>query len=249
MSGGLDLDLMNLSIRQHVADKQAEEWQPVCGGIRFKRKFDKRSFPLLGDKEDDDEPLIRTRSHVAMAGPRLSVPVATVYRMFLNEKGRWHWPANGADLVYPGIFLGDAATAICIRVLKDLGITAVLNAAQGDMDNWSYVNTKEHYYAGTGIEFMGVPAIDLKHYPMHRHFHEAADFIEKVVKSGGVVLVHCVQGISRSATLILAYLIIKKKIKIAEAISIIKSKRSCGPNEGFCQQLIELNDQVHGLKT
>ena len=29
--------------------------------------------------------------------------------------GKWHWPVNGADEVYPGIYLGDAATALCTR--------------------------------------------------------------------------------------------------------------------------------------
>ena len=32
--------------------------------------------------------------------------------------GRWHYPVNGADLVYPGVYLGDAPTALCTRYLK-----------------------------------------------------------------------------------------------------------------------------------
>ena len=34
------------------------------------------------------------------------------------------------------------STALCVSVLKDLGVTAVLNAAMGDMPDWNYVNTK-----------------------------------------------------------------------------------------------------------
>ncbi|TRY71164.1 hypothetical protein TCAL_15050 [Tigriopus californicus] len=109
---------------------------------------------------------------------------------------------------------------MCIHILKDLGIGAVLNTAQGNMTDWSYVNTKASYYQNTGIQFLGIPAIDLKHYPINTHFKETCDFIESVLKKKGRVLVHCVQGIS--------------------------SKRFIGPNEGFTEQLIELNDQVHG---
>ena len=39
----------------------------------------------------------------------LSVSVATVRSWYFDPKtGRWRWPVNGADLVYPGIYLGDA---------------------------------------------------------------------------------------------------------------------------------------------
>ncbi len=36
-------------------------------------------------------------------------------------------------------------------MLKKLGVTAVLNAAQGEMTDWNYVNTKQSYYSGKGI--------------------------------------------------------------------------------------------------
>ena len=132
-------------------------------------------------------------------------------------------------------------------VLGDLGITAVLNAAQGDLEGWSVVNTKESYYTRVGIQFMGVPAVDLNSFPLMDYFQRAADWIENILSKGGVVLVHCVKGISRSATLIIAFLIIKKKMTLQQAILMIKKKRSIAPNEGFMQQLIELNDRTHNL--
>ena len=51
------------------------------------------------------------------------------------------------------------ATALCTGRLREMGVTGVLNAAQGSMTDWSYVNTKEIYYTGVGITFLGVPAI------------------------------------------------------------------------------------------
>ena len=39
-----------------------------------------------------------------------------------------------------------STTALCIGILRDLGVTAVLNAAQGTMSEWNYVNTRESYY-------------------------------------------------------------------------------------------------------
>ena len=56
-------------------------------------------------------------------------------------------------------------------------MTAVLNAAQGNLEGWSVVNTKESYYTGVGIQFLGVPAIDLNSFPLSDYFEQAADWI------------------------------------------------------------------------
>ena len=125
------------------------------------------------------------------------------------------------------------------------------------------MNTKEGFYRPHGIQFLGVPGVDLNSFPLADYFHEAADFIDLILREGGRVFVHCVQvgavnslrhqdifylqGISRSATLVLAFLIIKKKIRLEDAIKSIGVKRSIAPNEGFMLQLIELNDDVHKL--
>ena len=70
-----------------------------------------------------------------------------------------------------------------------MAVTAVLNAAYGSMSDWNYVNTKAIYYTGVGIEFLGVPAIDLKWYPICNHFEEASNFIDEVIQSKGKYLI------------------------------------------------------------
>ena len=70
-----------------------------------------------------------------------------------------------------------------------MGVTAILNAAQGTMSGWNYVNTKESYYTKCGIKFLGVPALDVKHYPINEHFVEAANYIDDVIKNKGTYTV------------------------------------------------------------
>ena len=61
---------------------------------------------------------------------------------------------------------------MCLNMLRAYGVTAVLNAAQGEMSDWNYINTKASYYAKDNIRFLGVPAFDSKTYPIRcAHYH------------------------------------------------------------------------------
>ena len=76
----------------------------------FKRRFDKRHYPLLGEDLDtpvnqDDMVHLRGRKHAAKP---LSVSVQRIYDLLVDPvTGKWKWPVNDADEVYPGILLGD----------------------------------------------------------------------------------------------------------------------------------------------
>ena len=70
------------------------------------------------------------------------------------------------------------------------------------------------------------------------YIHESFKLIEKSLSRNESVLIHCKEGISRSATLIMGYLILKYKLKRAEALEMLESKRNCvHPNHGFYKQL------------
>jgi len=69
---------------------------------------------------------------------------------------------------------------------------------------------------------------------------DAVLFIESARMSGGRCLVHCVQGISRSATVVIAYLIASEGWSVQTALQFVKERRSLiAPNPGFLQQLQE----------
>lgn len=91
---------------------------------------------------------------------------------------------------------------------------------------------------------MGFPLIDQPSSDISRYFYIAAKFIENGINGGGKVLVHCMVGMSRSATCVLAYLMICKRMSASEAIRTVRMHRDIRPNDGFIQQLADLDNEL-----
>ena len=69
-------------------------------------------------------------------------------------------------------------------------------------------------------------------------FYECIQFIENVREKKGRVLVHCIQGISRSVSIVMAYIIFTKKFSYDKAFTFVQAKREISyPNFGFSIQL------------
>ena len=63
------------------------------------------------------------------------------------------------------------------------------------------------------VNIVDIPGQDIKKY-----FPECLKYIEKSIQEGGRVLVHCIAGISRSASVVIAYLIYKNGMTFTEAL-------------------------------
>lgn len=57
----------------------------------------------------------------------------------------------------------------------------------------------------------------------------------------GKVFVHCLMGVSRSATLVLAFLMICEQLTLKEAARVVRQHRDICPNPGFLNQLRHLD--------
>ncbi|XVF08615.1 hypothetical protein REPUB_Repub07fG0018100 [Reevesia pubescens] len=76
---------------------------------------------------------------------------------------------------------------------------------------------------------------------------EACDFIDHVEEIGGRVLVHCFEGKSRSATVVIVYLMLRKNLTLLEAWNALKRvHRRAQPNDGFARILLDLDRKLHG---
>jgi len=64
-----------------------------------------------------------------------------------------------------------------------IGITHVVNTAEGH--RFGMVNTDAHFYRDSGIRYLGLPLLDHPCANIREYFHQAADFIDDAIKSGG----------------------------------------------------------------
>ncbi|XP_017552048.2 dual specificity protein phosphatase family protein [Pygocentrus nattereri] len=147
---------------------------------------------------------------------------------------------NAVDEVWPNLFIGNVAIAQNRTTLKKLGITHILNVAhskQGSIGDQSYYGEEFVYY--------GIPAEDSSKFDLSVHFRPASDFIHKALKKkNGKVLVHCIMGVSRSSTLVLAYLMLRHRLTLRSAIQKVVQRRAIYPNRNFLSLLLELDTQL-----
>ncbi|XP_022286187.1 dual specificity protein phosphatase 3-like [Crassostrea virginica] len=151
-------------------------------------------------------------------------------------------PKENFNEVYPNILLGNYFIAKNKDELKRKGVTHVVNCAQGTKFN--QINTDEEYFVGTEIKFLGLQATDTAKFPMNQYFHPASEFIEEALSNKGVVYVHCMSGMSRSGSIVLAYLMIKRGMSVLDAVKVVRAKREIFPNDGFLKQLCELDQEL-----
>lgn len=154
--------------------------------------------------------------------------------------------------------------------LWQLGVTHVLNAAHGKL----CCKGNADFY-GTTVKYFGVPANDLPTFDLSPFFYPAAEFIHRALSSdgkpsrllwdfalkqnicvftfgllwlSGKVFVHCAVGVSRSAALVLAYLMIHHRHSLLSSVHCVQQKRWIFPNRGFLKQLIRLDQKLQELK-
>jgi len=89
--------------------------------------------------------------------------------------------------------------------------------------------------------YMFVKILDLEVVDLHQYLSQCISFIDNAINSKKNVLVHCNAGVSRSASVILAYLIVKNNLTFDDAYLMVKTARPCiKPNDGFMIQLRKL---------
>jgi protein-tyrosine phosphatase len=133
------------------------------------------------------------------------------------------------------LYLGDRRSAKNKEVLQALGITHIVNVtlARGDGGVHNFFEDTPPF------EYHRVPIQDSDGADILPFLSAAFAFIDEAREKGHSVLIHCQQGVSRSPTLVIAYLMKKMGLKLAQAYSLLRRKRAqVKPKGNFLQQLM-----------
>ncbi|XP_043937694.1 dual specificity protein phosphatase 22-A-like [Protopterus annectens] len=135
---------------------------------------------------------------------------------------------GGMSKILDGLFLGNIRDSEDKETLAKNGITHILsvyNSAKPVLEDMTY---------------LCIQASDSSNQNLIQHFKECITFIHECRLHGGGCLVHCLAGVSRSTTVLVAYLMTVSKFGWEDCIAAVKAIRSyVGPNFGFQQQLQE----------
>ncbi|KAL7074810.1 hypothetical protein ACQ4LE_005604 [Meloidogyne hapla] len=136
--------------------------------------------------------------------------------------------------VSENVYLSSQDVAQDLELLLTNKITHIINVATGVQCLFP-----------ENINYLALTALDVPTENLKRHFDRAIKFIYNAVGNGGKVLIHCNAGISRSTSIVIAYLMHYKKLTVDKALEHVRSQRPIArPNDGFMRQLREYEREL-----
>jgi len=129
--------------------------------------------------------------------------------------------------ITPYVFISNAEQAVDLQFIRKSKIECVLCCA-----------LELHHSFPKEIMFKKLPIRDSKRFNILNYLEEGVEFIAEAVSSSRNILVYCNMGVSRSPTIVIAYLVKELQIPTDEAESLVlKSRPEIFPNSGFYSQL------------
>ncbi|KAJ3862855.1 hypothetical protein EV359DRAFT_44275 [Lentinula novae-zelandiae] len=130
------------------------------------------------------------------------------------------------DQVIPGLWIGGLPSAMDTENLKENKIYSVLSAMRGKISIHETFVKHQIFLDDSEEEDILI------------HLLPAIAFIQSELDKGRGVLVHCQAGVSRSATIVAAYLMHNRQMGVEGALDLIRKARpEIDPNPGFIAQL------------
>lgn len=133
------------------------------------------------------------------------------------------------------VYVGSGTVARSHEILVENGITHILNSA-------GYACPE---YFPDEFTYMTLWLKDSPSEDITSVLYIVFDFIEAVRQQGGRVFVHCCKGVSRSTSLVIAYLVWLQRCTFQDAFNFVKAARAVtNPNLGFACQLLQFQKQL-----
>ncbi|CAJ0942653.1 unnamed protein product, partial [Mesorhabditis belari] len=162
---------------------------------------------------------------------RLTSPLSTNHSDAISKLRKFRTKlGNGMCEILPNLFLGSLRDATDLELLEKCGIRHLVSIHELTISHTGHANL--------GIDILQIALADCASSKIANHFATTNSFIHRSRLNKEPVLVHCLAGVSRSATIVLAYLCTIAEISYFNALSHLTSCRPIvNPNYGFRMQL------------
>lgn len=146
---------------------------------------------------------------------------------------------NNCDQIIPHLYLGGVAAVADPESMVQQGIRAVcICCREFEFPSVEFCQQ---------IEYHRVDVEDISREPIELFIPEATEFIHSWVSREQAVLVHCRAGVSRSASVVIAYLMTYHNFSLHDAFFLVRSHRAVvTPNLGFMEKLGEYEEKLRG---
>ncbi|MBW0495894.1 hypothetical protein O181_035609 [Austropuccinia psidii MF-1] len=136
--------------------------------------------------------------------------------------------AENLNQIIPNIFIGDFSASQSITLLEKKNIRSIVSVIKHSSSSFPQ------------FDYLNIPIDDNLNTNICQYFDIVTDWIQSklILQPHFGILIHCAAGVSRSTTLLAAFLMKSKNLSPKDAISLISSKRpQVQPNDFFIYQL------------
>jgi protein-tyrosine phosphatase len=141
------------------------------------------------------------------------------------------------DRVRPKLFVGpDPREVADFEELRARKITAILSLQTDDDLRDRGAGWERKAASAAGLAFRSVPVVDFDSTDLQRKLPECVFALDGMLKAGHSVYVHCTAGVSRSPTVVAAYLHWCLDWPLKRALAHLRKTRDCHPNSDAIQR-------------
>jgi protein-tyrosine phosphatase len=137
--------------------------------------------------------------------------------------------------ITPNLWVGpNPDEAADFEELKSRGIDAILSLqSPEDVED---AGRERSLAESAGIEFRNVPVIDFDSVDLKEQLPCCVKVLDELIQQSRRVYVHCTLGMSRSPTVVAAYLHWHRDWPLEKAIDCLKDARECYPHDGAIRE-------------
>ena len=163
---------------------------------------------------------------------RIEIGYKQRIRNILDHYSNWDLMDKISCIIPNFLWLGDEDCAIDINTLQSLGINYILNCAGYDVMDVKYPsNFQTHVLFADDADDYNIINDDIA---------SCIEFVTNCINNNGKILIHCLAGMNRSATITIAVLMYFKGMDLLSCIKYTQQRRGwILSNESFQRQLVQ----------